>query len=146
MKSLTFYLTIIAASSLVSCGIMPTNDSALSTHASKENNGKLNAIDDSALTYRAKYGTDYEIHGNVIARYPHFNLSLFRQKSIPSQKGSIYIYELTSKNGLGKTHISCDPRHSEKKHFFLKGLHFYYHSNSEGAINIYMPPQLLAHR
>lgn len=104
----------------------------------------INTIDKSALTYRAKYGVDYEILGNVIARYPHFNLALFSQKTLPNNKGSIRIYELTSKDGFAKTHISCDTRHPNKKHFLLEGLHFYYHSNNNGSINIYMPKQLLA--
>ncbi len=106
----------------------------------------INTIDKSALTYRAKYGVDYEIDGNIIAKFPHFNLALFSQKTLPNNKGSIHIYELTSKDGFAKTHISCDTRQPDKKHFFLEGLHFYYHSNSDGSINIYMPPQLLAQR
>ena len=106
----------------------------------------VNAVNHSALKFKAKYGIDYEIHGNVIAKFTHFDLALFSQKTLPNKKGVIHIYELTSKDGFGKTHISCDPRHPAKKHFFLEGLHFYYHSNSDGSINIYMPPQLLAQR
>ena len=143
---LTLSTAILSLQLLMSCG----NNGNRSTN---ENHSKIkqpttfiNTVDNSALTFKAKYGIDYEVNGNSIAKYPHFNLALFSQKTLPSSKSAIHIYELTSKDGIGKTHISCDPRHSEKKHFFLEGLHFYYHSNSEGAINIYMPPQLLAHR
>ena len=106
----------------------------------------INTIDQSAITYRAKYGLDYEIQGNVIAKYPHFDLTLFSKKNLPSGKNAIYVYELTSKDGFMKMHISCDPTQPEEKHFYLEELHFFYHSNSKGTINIYMPEQLIAQR
>ena len=143
IKALTRYSAITATILLVSCGMQkPTAD----TKSTAPPSLKINKVDDSAITYRAKYGSDYEIQGNVIAKYPHFNLALFSEKILPSQKGAIQVYELSSKDGLAKTHISCDSRSPEKKHFFLEELHFYYHSNKNGAINIYMPPQLLAYR
>jgi len=105
---------------------------------------KINKVDDSAITYQAKYGIDYEIEGNVIAKYPHFDLTLFSERTHSSKQHAITIYELTSKDGFAKTHISCDTRAPEKKHFYIEELNFYYHSNNKGVINIYMPPQLLA--
>lgn len=142
-KTLTLCTAITASLLLVSCSLKSSNNIS---HPVKPPSLLINTVDKSALTYRAKYGSDYEIHGNVIAKFQHFDLALFSQKTLPNNKGSIHTYELTSKDGFGKTHISCDPRIPAKKHFFLEGLHFYYHSNSGGSINIYMPPQLLAHR
>jgi len=98
------------------------------------------------ITYHAKYGITYEIIGNVIARYPHFDLTIFGKQSIPSSDDQITTYELSSKDGFAKTHITSDPRDKEKKHFYLESLHFFYHSNEANHINIYMPPQLLANR
>jgi len=143
IRTLTLYTAMTGSVLLASCG---TNTPPSATPTTKPPTLVINTVDDSALTYRAKYGSDYEIEGNVIAKYPHFNLALFSKKNLPSLKGSIHVYELTSKDGFSKTHISCDSSHPEKKHFFLEGFHFYYHSNNEGSINIYMPPQLLARR
>lgn len=144
---LTHCLAATGAICLISCGMIKPELGPISKATStKTPSLKLNTVNGSAITYRAKYGSDYEIQGNVIAKYPHFNLALFSEKTLPSQKGTIHIYELTSKDGIAKTHISCDTREPEKKHFYLENLHFYYHSNSKGAINIYMPPQLLAYR
>lgn len=145
MKLAFFHLPIIclASHTLVSCSLESSKDEQAHTTPPST---LINTVDNSALTFNAKYGIDYEIHGNVIAKFPHFDLALFSLKTLPNNKGAIHVYELTSKEGFGKTHISCDPRQSEKKHFFLEGLHFYYHSNSDGDINIYMPPQLLARR
>ena len=115
-----------------------------------DTNPVINTIGDKAnestITYYAKYGITYEIMGKVIAKYPHFDLSIFGKQSIPSSDEHITTYELTSKDGFAKTHIISDPRDKEKKHFYLENLHFYYHSNSVNQINIYMPPQLLANR
>jgi len=140
-KTLTLCTATLGSHLLVSCSLKPPSNSNDPTESPTL---MINTIDESALTYRAKYGIDYEIQGNVIAKYPHFNLALFSQKNLSSNKGSIHTYELTSKDGFSKIHISCNPRHPEKKHFLLEDLHFYYHSNSDGSINIYMPPQLLA--
>jgi len=104
----------------------------------------INTVDNNALTYKAKYGFDHEISGNIIAKFPHFDLTLFSKQSLPTENAFVYVYELTSKNGFDKIHITCDPREAEKQHFSLNDLHFYYHSNRKGAINIYMPQQLLA--
>ncbi len=140
-KTLTLCTAILGSHLLLSCSLISFNKSST---PSKTSALIINNVDNSALTYRAKYGLDYEIHGNTIAKFPHFNLTLFSQKTLPSRSGNIHIYELTSKDGFSKTHISCDPRRPKKKHFFLEGLHFYYHSNNDGSINIYMPKQLLA--
>jgi hypothetical protein len=136
----TLFLGFISSHLLVNCSLIPFGKKDLDENTAV----KINTIDQSALTYRAKYGRDYEIDGNVIAKYPHFDLCLFSHKSLPSNAGIIYIYEVSSKDGYFKTHITCDPRDPEKKYFHLEGLHFYYHSNSNGSINIYMPNQLMA--
>ncbi|MEZ7957658.1 MAG: hypothetical protein QMC23_02090 [Rubritalea sp.] len=142
LKKMLALCTAFAVShSLVSCSFLSLGNSSGSDYSPAL---RINTIDKSALTYRAKYGIDYEIHGNVIAKFPHFDLVLFSQKRLPNDKGSIHTYELTSKDGLAKMQISCDPSHPEKKHFLLEDLHFYYHSNDQGSINIYMPKQLLA--
>lgn len=101
-------------------------------------------IDSTAHIINAKYGTNYQIYGNTIAKFPHFNLSHFSQQPIPSSKDAIHTFEITSKDGFAKTHITSDTSKPQRKHFSLEGLHFYYHSNTPGYINIYMPPQLLA--
>ncbi len=145
-NNLTTICTAILASHLLSsCSVISSKKHPASTQQSKT---LVNTVDKSALKFKAQYGTEYQISGNAIAKYQHFDLSLFSKKTvlINTRKTSTYIYELTSKDGFGKTHISCDPRTPEKKHFFLEGLHFYYHSNNDGSINIYMPPQLMASR
>lgn len=143
MKRSLINLAVICLAShlLVSCGMFSSSESEASSKT-------INKIDNTALTYKAEYGTDYEIQGNVVAKYPHFYLSLFSQETIrnASDNHSTYTYEVTSKDGYSKTHISCNTKDPTKKHFHLEGLHFYYHSNNNGSINIYMPPQLLAHR
>ncbi len=126
---------------LVSCGLMPFGKGKDSDQTSAL---VINAVYPSAMTYRAKYGKDYEIDGNVIAKYPHFNLILFSHRTLPNKGGTIFTYEATSKDGYSKKHITCDPRDLDKKHFQLEGLHFFFHSNSQGSINIYMPAQLMA--
>lgn len=105
-----------------------------------------NKIDNSAVSFKAKYGTTYEISGNVIAKYKHFDLAVFSKKTIPELNSHLIIYELTAKGGFAKFHITCDPRKADKKHFCLEDLHFYYHSNATDDITIYMPPQLVAAR
>lgn len=137
--------SIIASQLLLGCGIWSSDNNSELTYPS---NTVINTIDESALKFRAKYGTTYEIKGNTIAKYPHFDLCLFSKKITThnTSKHPIYTYELTSKDGLGKTHIICDLSNPEKKHFFLEGLHFYYYTDTAGSINIYMPPQLMASR
>ncbi len=136
----TLFLGFTCTYLLVSCGLMP-----FGKNDSDENSAiVINTIDPSAITYRAKYGRDYEIDGNVIAKYPHFDLILFSHKKLPSKGGVVYTYEVTSKDGYYKTHISCNSKDPDKKHFHIEGMHFYYHSNSKGSINIYMPEQLIA--
>jgi hypothetical protein len=142
-KTITLCSAITLSHLLVSCGLLPSNDNS---NLGENTTLLINTIDQSAITYRAKYGLDYEIQGNVIAKYPHFDLTLFSRKSLPSNKEAVYVYELTSKDGFMKIHICCDPASPEKKHFYLEDLHFYYHSNSNGTINIYMPDQLIAQR
>lgn len=139
IKAFTVFTGLIAIYSLVSCGSSPSNNSNDQTSALV-----INKIDQSAFTYRAKYGRDYEIDGNVIAKYPHFDLILFSHKKISSKRGIIYTYEITSKDGFLKTLITCNSKKPEKKYFQMEGLHFYYHSNSNGSINIYIPDQLIA--
>lgn len=139
----TLITVVLGSTLLANCSLKPAS---IEENTKKSHSLTINTIDYSALQYRARYGANYEINGNVIAKYPHFNLSLFSKKTLPSLKGSIHVYELSSQDGFGKTHITCDSRHTEKKHLYLEGLHFYYHSNTEGSINIYMPPQLLANR
>jgi hypothetical protein len=144
LRKILAFCSAIAMSHLsVGCGLFSSKGHPA---FNKKNVFMINTIDQSAITYRAKYGLDYEIQGNVIAKYPHFDLTLFSKKNVSSEKGAIYVYELTSKDGFVKMHITCDPTHPEKKHFYLEELHFYYHSNSNGTINIYMPEQLIAQR
>jgi hypothetical protein len=135
---LSLALGTVVTFSLISCGLFSSNDAPKSTAT------MINKVDQSALIYWAKYGHDYEIDGNVIAKYQHFDLSLFSRKSLPANGGTIYIYEVSGKDGYFKTHITCDPREPDKKYFHIEGLHFYFHSNSKGSINIYMPDQLMA--
>ena len=152
-----FYRFLSASMALVlfsSCGSKITPNSSqpkksitvkLNTQpVQKKTNEKTG--NDSTITYRAEYGVTYEIIGNVIAKYPHFDLSIFNKKSIPASDDQITTYELTGKDGFAKTHIISDTRQQDKKHFYLENFHFYYHSNAADRINIYMPPQLLADR
>ncbi len=145
--------TITLGSALItSCsfsGKADTGDNAtlhLTENAAADSKVIYNKIDDSAITFKAKYGITYEIIGNVIGKYQHFDLALFSKKNIPGSDTQIVTYELTSKDGLRKAHFTCDPRKTGKQHFYLEDLHFYYHSNSKDQVTIYMPPQLLAAR
>jgi len=141
-SSLLICIALTTSHSLVSCSQRPNN----ANKPLKSPTTLINKVDQSAITFKAKYGVDYEVQGNAIAKYPHFNLTLFSLETLPKSTDTIHIYELSSKNNLNRTHISCESANPTKRHFSLEGLHFYYHSNSKGAINIYMPPQLLAYR
>ena len=160
LRKLRTFSTITATSIVLSsCGntLLPPSTPPIDskviklTDSPKENPKKKQSNNDEqrnkhAIVYRAKYGVTYEILGNVIAKYPHFDLSIFNKALVPESEEQVITYELTSKDGFSKTHIASDPRRKDKQHFYLEGLHFYYHSNAINQINIYMPPQLLAGR
>ena len=158
-KLFSFCSIALIAAFFTSCGgRIPPNQSTKSseiiklTDSPKKNTEEKQPetederINEPTITYQAKYGVTYEIIGNVIAKYPHFDLSIFSKSAIPNSKEHIITYELTSKDNFAKTHIVCNPKENEKKHFYIENLHFYYHSNAANHINIYMPPQLLADR
>ena len=154
-KYLSLSFISLSVISLTSCGSNHTPakppQTKTPTTVKIDNKNAENSLDEeqvkqSAITYKAKYGVTYEIIGNVIAQYPHFDLTIFGKQSIHDSDKKTTTYELTSKDGFAKTHIMSDPRQRDKKHFYLENLHFYYHSNAADQITIYMPPQLLANR
>lgn len=101
-----------------------------------------NKVDDSAKKISARYGREYNLSGNVIAEYPDFNVKLDHTKIKGTE--TICVYEISSKDGDDKTTIDCSTAKPDKQHLYLAGMHFFYHSDTPGKLNIYFPPILMA--
>ena len=135
-------LTALALVSLCQCGVFSNKGSRPSAE-DVTSTVTPNRIDSNAIHFKARYGTEYEIQGNVIAEYPDFNLSLHKT-TIDKNKNIISTYKFTSKSDDNVSFLDVESEGVGRKHFYLEGSHFYYHSNKPQTINIYMPPQLLA--
>ncbi len=135
-------LSLLPSLLLVNCSPLasqPSHTDATATAVTQ----KINHVDAHAMRFKARYGTEYEIRGNVIAEYPDFYLSLHKT-TIDKHKHIISTYQLASKIDDNVTFLDLDSSALGRKHFYLEGHHFYCHSNKPHTINIYYPPQLLA--
>ena len=127
--------------SLSSCQAIWKNSSS-NPEASFQKDGTYpNQVDLGAKKINAKYAKEYNLAGNIIAHYPDFNIRLVSTKIKGNE--TISLFEISSKNGLEKDFISCTTSEPDKKHLYIENLHFFYHSNEPGKINIYFPPMLI---
>jgi len=101
-----------------------------------------NPVDSDAKRINAKYAKEYNLSGNVIAQYPDFDIHLV--STVIKGEETTSLFEITSKNGIEKEQIRCTTKDPEKKHLYIADMHFFYHSEDPGKINIYIPPMLLA--
>lgn len=142
MIKLISLLPLACAISLSSCQL-GTKSSKKPTSTPKYNLGKHNnLVDPSAKKITANYANEYNLSGNVIAIYPEFQIRLVSTEI--KDDDTISLFEVTSTNGLERDQLRCTTKDPEKQHFYIEDMHFFYHSNTPGKINVYIPQILLA--
>lgn len=124
---------------LTNCQVIWKKSSSQPTSSSTDH---TNLVDENAKKVAAKYAKKYNLSGNIVAHYPDFNMRLLSTHI----KGTdtISVFEISSKNGLERERIHCSTKDPEKKHLYIEGMHFFYHSDQPGKINIYIPSMLMA--
>lgn len=127
---------------LTSCQSIWEKSSSNPNARVSKNGVYTNQVDSEAKKITAKYEREYNLSGNTIALYPDFNIRLVSTEI----KGydTISLFEISSKSGLEKDQLRCTTEDPEKKHLYIEDMHFFYHSDTPGKINIYIPPILMA--
>ncbi len=141
MKLLSL-ISICSALALSSCQWLPKGTKPLTENPNIKTGHFINKVDTSAKKISAKYGKDYNLTGNTVAVYPGFTVTLV--STTIKKNSTTCTYKVVSKNGLEKENIVCSTANPEKQHLYLEDMHFFYHSNEPGKLNIYIPAILIA--
>ena len=131
MRFLLFIILIPSLSS--SCKLVPAEHQTAShtTSPSIPDVYHQNSFD-------AEYGKLYEIRGNVVAKYPDFDITLHRKET---EKTPLTYMVM---NQLGAHLYITAPTDGERNHFYFKGKHFYYQTDEHDRLTIYVPSILTA--
>lgn len=112
-----------------------------------------NEIDETATIVTAKYGSEYTLSGNMLARYQDFDIALVKVVTVPQlaatknlPSGSHYFYEIRDRDGILLDSFQLGPQHDDKDTIFHVG-HSQYHyvtGRTPSSIIIHLPYEQMA--
>lgn len=146
VKPLTQFCTLtLAAGVLGSCSLQPSGPT-LGIEKVTEH-----TVDHSATVLTAHYGKSYQLEGNVLARYPNFDIAHVRSVSIGDghleKTAGVYdSFEVRSRAGEVLSELQITPDNSNSPRRFKVNQHYYFITGGSGAgsIRVSLPQHQIA--
>ncbi|GAA5493879.1 hypothetical protein Rhal01_00031 [Rubritalea halochordaticola] len=112
-------------------------------------------VDEHATVVPAKYGREYTLNGNMVARYQDFDLALVKTVHVPKElatrkltAGSHYFYEIRNHEGFLLATFQINPE-TKEENSTVKINRYEYHfapGHTPGSVIIFLPyDQMAAH-
>lgn len=135
----------LATSVLGSCSLRPSSPPLGIEKSTKY------TVDQAATVLTAYYGKTYQLEGNVIARYPDFDLAHIRsiqigEDHLEKSAGHYDSFEVRDTNGNVLLELQVTPDNSSTPRRFKVNQHYYFITggSSTGSIRVSLPQHQLA--